>query len=392
MLVARKQREQSLDLFAGSNPASDEGMDLLAGSQTPQPSPTQSISPTNTAQRLIQQSRSGSAAKTPLGLVPQNLEEAKDAGRVALRQFVPNSPGVVGLGARLIDDRKISLPEPKTGYGDYLEKSADTAGLAMGVKGLMSAFKKAPNYTKALAKATKEQRRAKGVADELYSGSRGAIKNVGRDYESIVIGKYGDTEVPTDQVSEALEKAPKALIEEIKNNPYIEKTVDAMGRTVIKPTIKNLKYLRDVVRGDVPAKHWKPKMVDDATNKAATYIYDLIGDAMRTGNDEIADVMGRYRNVRNAADEVYTTLRTPKGMTKTNPVSNIYKPGAEGSKQQAFEALAMENPELYKSLNNAKSFGEAQRRAHALKKFGGAVGRWAGYGAAGGLAWDRFNS
>lgn len=75
---------------------------------------------------IIQQSRGYS----PLGFLPTNKEEALDAGKVALRQVLPDSAGLVDVGSRLATGKgSEGLPAPQTPYGKGMEAAANTAQL-----------------------------------------------------------------------------------------------------------------------------------------------------------------------------------------------------------------------------------------------------------------------
>lgn len=359
------------------------------------PQPQQS-----TMQKVITQAR----GFNPVGFLPINKAEALDVGKVGLRQFVPDNPGLVGFGANLVDKRgPISLPKPETDYGRNLEMSADMAQLAYGVGALKNIVKTAPkNTSKQFGKLRRSTKKAQGIADNLYDGAKTARKNVGDRYQSY-IDKFGDNPVDEKKFNAILDQLPEKLKKEVMESPEILKDIteskpaqkSILGVPVsdaskplrtqkVRPTLRNAKKLRDVVRGEVSTTHWKPKMVDEDTKRVADALYDEIGGVMRENNEPLAKIMGEYAEVRRAGDEVYSTLRTPKGYTKTRPIENLYREGADGAKQQAFEALAKENPDIWDSLDDARKFGNSVRRGKQFKKFGEKAGKYVAYGALGG--------
>lgn len=108
-------KRQPVDLLAKKS----QPKDLLAGNvQEPK---------RNALTRSLSDSRKFGL---PTGsFIPQNLEELKDLGKVGLRQLVPDSPGLVGFGASLVDSRNQNthLPEPNTQYGKNLEMAGNAA-------------------------------------------------------------------------------------------------------------------------------------------------------------------------------------------------------------------------------------------------------------------------
>lgn len=264
------------------------------------------------------------------------------------------------------------FPKPNSEGGRIMGDTAELVGSAIPISGVSGATKqadRATKLTKRFGQLRKTTKQAQGIADDLIGGTNKARENVGARYQAF-IDEFGGKEVDADRMTELLKSAPKNLIDEIKNNPIIEKTVDNYGNTVVKPTLRNMKAIRDIVRGDVSARHWNPKLVDDAGKKYADYAYDEIGQVMRQGNDDLAKIMGEYSDVRRAGDEVYGSLRTSKGFTKTRPVMNLYKDSADGAKQQAFDVLAKYNPEILETMDRARKFGDGYRRGQNLKRYG----------------------
>lgn len=292
--------------------------------------------------------------------------------RAAERPLSVSRAGLFGVAPGVPEEKiQAPFPRPVTESGKQLGNELKFFGAAANLGNLATdipnLIKSVPRAVKRFGDLRKQAKTGQNLSEELLNAAQTARKNVGSQYEDY-INKFGDQPIDEVAVTELLKKLPKDIVEELKINPKIERATDAMGRVILKPTLRNAKAIRDIVRGDVSSKFWNPKLVDDPTKKAADFVYDEIGNVMRSGRSDLAEIMKNYSIARSAGKELYPALKTPSGFTKTKPVMKMFEKGAEGSRQQAVEALSQFNPQIVETVEKIRRFGEGAKRADRLKK------------------------
>lgn len=127
--------------------------------------------PENFLQRAIKNSRIVNFGGTSItAALPTSGEEAMDLGKVGIRQIIPESPGMVGFGAQMVDKRPggVSLPAPETQYGKNMENSANIAqGLHLGGAMVPAIGKGIKNIIKPFQSAPVKR----GIEDLIFQGS-----------------------------------------------------------------------------------------------------------------------------------------------------------------------------------------------------------------------------
>lgn len=310
-------------------------------------------------------------------------------------KFGMSGPVGVGLDPYSYNETNAFFPKPASKGGEMIGNAAELAAgvgpAAEALSGLKLGANRAANISSKFGKLRKETKQVQGLSEELLSGAQKGRKNVGARYEEY-IDKFGDENIDANATSELLQKLPKDIIEELKINPNVERITDDLGRVMIKPTLRNAKAIRDIVRGDVSSKFWNPKLIDEPTKKAADFVYDEIGKIMRTGREDLGNIMKNYSKAKSAIQELSPALRTPKGFTKTRPVLKMFGEGAEGSRQQAVESLSKYNPEILETVEKIRKFGEGAKRKEAINTFVKRLAGGALLGAGGSLGYKLFKS
>lgn len=158
----------------------------------------------NLLQKAIRQSRS---AGMPMGsFMPTSREEVSDAFKVGIRQIIPDNPGLVGMGANIVDPgRDISLPAPETDYGRGLEAAGNTAQLLhLGGAGV-SALKKPVGSLISKFRTGPIKEKIKSVED-LISNSKQAEMGFKEEAEKV---SYVGSKSIKDQISGRFRDANK---------------------------------------------------------------------------------------------------------------------------------------------------------------------------------------
>ncbi len=138
----------------------------------------------NLLQKAIMQSRK---AGMPFGsFTPATGQEAMDLGKVGIRQILPETPGLVGMGANMVDSKrgKIELPAPETDYGKNLEGAANTAQL------ISAGTELAPLAGKGIGAIVNKFRTTpvkQGIEDLIYQGGqkvKGSVDDLFRQHNA----------------------------------------------------------------------------------------------------------------------------------------------------------------------------------------------------------------
>ena len=309
--------------------------------------------------------------------------------RIAKRPLKFGLSGTVGVGLDPYsreEDWQLPFPKAASRGGEMIGNVAEILGGAAPTERIISNLpkfaSKAGRAVQRFGQLRKQGKEAQVLAEELLGGAEKARKKVGSSYEEF-INLFGDQPINSESTTDLLKNLPKQIIQELRVNKNIEKIVDDLGRTVIQPTLKNAKIIRDIVRGKVSSKFWNPKLVQEPEKQAADFVYEELGKIMREGRPDLKSIMQAYAEARTAGKELYPALRTSTGFTKTKPIMRMFEKGAEGSKQQAVEALSKYNPEILQTVEKIRKFAGGVNRSKILSNVGKRLGAGALFGLGG---------
>lgn len=230
---------------------------------------------------IVETVQNARKAGTPLGVVPTSLEELKDLGKIGLRQFIPDSGGLVGQGARLFTKQTPNLPEPKTEYGKRLEGEANIAQLSVAGVGLSKLVGKTGqallDSINVVGKDLALQEEARTVASkakEVFKlWAKNLSDNFGEEYRGLIKGKTITREDYLKSLDElASQEGLYAIEESALSGPQrkIRNYIDEVRRSsVVQP-------------GDKPVAGIKPSGIVSSPNKNYDSVDSYIGIEPKT--------------------------------------------------------------------------------------------------------------
>lgn len=367
-LIRRGKSTGNLDLF--SSPSSlNQDLDLFSKSESSPKTSFQDIIDYGPMARGVQFAEKG----VQLRDAPYLASKMVSGRLMGVPEMVAKNPiaAFTQAGANIAErfggsnlERPISqfsmMPKPQTVAGGEAGQELGLLSSLVPAAEMASAIPQLA-MAKRFNKAIKPSEKGKQLSEQLIKDSESARKTVGTRYENY-LKQYGDDLIDAEKTTDLFKKMPKSLIEEVKNNPLIEKVTNQLGQVIIKPTVRNAKYIRDIVKGDVSAKYWNSQLVEETERKAANYIYDNLGKIMREGRPDLKNIMSNYSQVRNAGKELFNSLRTKSGYFRSKPIETIFKKGADTAKQEAVNVIVKYYP-------RAKTTRDAMVKLASSKEF-----------------------
>lgn len=326
------------------------------------------------------------------------------------------SAAALGLGTELA----LTAPEQIINAPRNIQRFGQGVGRYLEGRGAAKAAKK-------FGEMKKDIQFGKSLSDDLYKGAQEAKKSAGAKQ-----GNYIDanaTQLKSEaEMNRIISQLPESIQAEIKANPAVAKDIiqreesrqfvikkgsdskltkpkivnkspdsagkkaiireteikgspdDIYGRALtetvsdepkIAANLKNLETIRGIIRGDVPASKFNPKMLNMDEQNIAKIAYDEVGKLMRDGNPELQKHMQNYAEIMNALKKVAPQVRDRLGFTRTKPLIKMLdkvKEGGDVSVQQAIVRLAEENPNIIPSVEKIRKFGEGVKRTKYYKQ------------------------
>jgi hypothetical protein len=283
------------------------------------------------------------------------------------------SADIAGLAQSVV----LQSPESVQGAVDFVKDG----GIQKAIKGLQSILTK-PNGEKVLSDLQKKVQAGANLSDELSAMADEARKTAGATQGGYIDANASEL-VDAKKLGQIINRLPKPLQKEIQRLKINLKS---------NPTLGGAEKIRAIIKGRVPSSNWNIKSVDETMANAASQGYDDIGNLMKEGRPELAEAMGRYADTKNAQKQIVGRLETNTGMTKSNPVLEMFGKNVDNADVQAISKLAEENPEILQTIAKIKKLEGKIARQEAIGNFAKKYGAIAATSVATALGFNFLNN
>lgn len=255
--------------------------------------------------------------------------------------------------------RRVGVPEPISATLGFFA----TMGITnLATKGkLVASAKKGTEFIKSKMPKVMDKNyvinRAKVASDgldDLYGG-------LSKEYDD-VFAKIGEKPVDFNKVNQVLDDLSSQ-----GQDAVIKKIGKQLG-TNPPSNVNTLQKIKEALRKTVPDRVWSGKSMADTNQHYLKDAYYKLNNIIAEGNDELIALNRRYRDFMQMRDTLGRVLYDADGNVKAKGLENLFKPGAERSKQQFFEKFAQQWPQAQQVMKDVIKFNKRQAMKGLLGK------------------------
>lgn len=292
----------------------------------------------------------------------------KELGQEAWAGITGKKPGVLAdIPARVGVPRWAS---EVIGFG------AEMGVLNLATKGtLLRSAKKAEAVAKTHTPALMNKDYALNRSKTISSAVDDAYDSISREYNNLY-DKFGNRMVNLKVAQDVIEDIPRRVINKISKDNLLVRFRDG----TIRPTLSNIKRMKDILRKSVPKSMWKKSHATDSEGHLIKEAYYKLGDVASDAVPALKPINARYRELKDTTEVILDVITDKHGHPIANKLTNLFKGSGERGVQVFFEKFSRMYPQVGQAM---KDIDKLNRRSGFYRGVGrglGVLGRGAVYG------------
>jgi hypothetical protein len=192
-------------------------------------------------------------------------------------------------------------------------------------------------------------------AKEATSGLDELHGALSKEYDN-VFNRIGNKMINLKKAQSALDDLPDVYLNKISKDKLITRYADGS----IHPQLKNVKRMRDIIRKAVPRQVWNGKQMATPDQHFIKEAWYELGNVIAEGNPELVRLNSKYRNFMQMRSTLGRVLFDADGNVKAKGLENLFRSGAERSKQQFFEKFSQQWPQAEQIMKDVIKFNRRQ--------------------------------